>query len=259
MQLHDGAMGTMLAAHLRGGETVDDLCVRAPELVRAVHADYVTAGADVIQTNSFLVGLRDSTRRRRLLLDAAMDCGRSAIESSGRAQEVELAGTIGPHGSEPRAYWDELEYWLEHGLTRVRVETVGAATTADAVTQAWNDVARGSDAQLLLGCTVSPGAGYDACRWVAEVAASAPTNVGLGLNCCEGPAGLRSILELIVEERGPDTIWVDPSAGLPPHQSAGEWAERMAELIDGIPLRAVGGCCGTTPQHIADLRETMEI
>jgi methionine synthase I (cobalamin-dependent) len=103
MQLHDGAMGTMLAAHLRGGETVDDLCVRTPELVRGVHADYLAAGSDVIQTNSFLVGLRDSTRRRRLLLDAALDCAQSAIASLGDVRAVQLAGTIGPHGAEPRA------------------------------------------------------------------------------------------------------------------------------------------------------------
>jgi 5-methyltetrahydrofolate--homocysteine methyltransferase len=140
----------------------------------------------------------------------------------------------------------------------VRLETVADTKTADAITLAWQEVASGADAELLLGCTVSPSAGFAACRWVAEAAAGAPANTWFGLNCCEGPEGLRPIVELLIEERGAGAVWIDPSAGLPPHQQPEEWAERMAELSDGFPLRAVGGCCGTTPRHIAQLRKTME-
>lgn len=256
MRIHDGATGTQLQRHLRGDETADDLCVRAPELVREVHAAYLEAGADVVQTNSFLVWTRGSGRRRRHLIEAAHACAVEAIEASGRTSpEPCLAATIGPASSDPRDYWSDLERWLELGARVVRIETIATRGVADAALEAWRDVARGSEATLLLGCSVSPSAGADAMRWVLELAGSSsfPDAALIGLNCCEGPDGLRPVLEGLVERRGEDVVWVDPSAGLPPYQAPGQWAERTAELVHELRLAAVGGCCGTTPEGIRTL------
>lgn len=256
MRIHDGAMGTRLLDQLAGDETVDDLCVRAPQLVRAVHASYLEAGADVIQTNSFLVWMRDSTRRRRMLIEASLDCARQAVADSARA--VDIAGTLGPAGDDPRAYWRDIEAWLERDVRLLRVETVVSRAVADAVLAAWRDVARGvDDACLLLGCTVAPSAGPDAVRWVSELASDVPGDIRLGLNCCEGPDGLRGPLEALVEARGEDAVWVDPSAGVGAHVAPRAWADAMRQLAEGLPLLAIGGCCGTTPDGIAYLRDSI--
>lgn len=256
MRIHDGAMGTLLLDQLAGDETVDDLSARAPELVRGVHAAYVAAGCDVLQTNTFLVWMRDSPRRRRLLMDAALDCARHAVEDA--PGPVAIAATMGPAGDEPRAYWSDLEAWLERDVRLVRAETITSRVGADAVLAAWDDVARGMDAvELMLGCSVAPSAGIDAQRWVLDLAGEAPAQVRIGLNCCEGPDGLRPLLEELVEVRGEDAVWADPSAGLAPHLAPRAWADATARLVESLPLRGVGGCCGTSPDALAYLREAV--
>lgn len=260
MLIHDGAYGTLLARHLLGGETVDDLAIRAPGLVIDAHRAYLDAGAQALQTNSFLVHARGSQRRRRLLIDAAVSCAREAIEQSPRP--VELLGTVGPVGSVPRDWWPIFEQLLEAQVDAVLCETIAEAATAAACVAAWRDVAAGvHDVSLLLGCTVSPSRGVDAWRWVLDIADVAPDEIHVGLNCCEGPNGLRPVLEQLCDVRG--TAWTMPSAGRPDTTASGEpvwplgdgdgWAQAAAALVAELPVSRVGGCCGSGPDSIAAL------
>lgn len=260
MRIHDGAYGTLLASHLHGGETVDDLCIRAPGVVVDAHRAYLDAGARAIQTNAFLAHLRGSARRRRDLQHAALACALEAAAASG--EEVLVIATIGPAGSEPRDYWRDLEAVLDDDVAAVLCETVTERAVADAFLAAWAEVAGGvSGVDVLLGCSISPGRGSDASRWVLELAQEAPAGVQLGLNCCEGPEGLRPMLEALAEVR--ETAWVMPSAGLPNEGAGGEpswpfadparWTHAVRELVDGLPVAAIGGCCGTTPASIGAL------
>lgn len=259
MRLHDGAYGTLLARHQRGDETADDLCVRDPLLVTRAHASYLEAGATAIQANSFLVHLRSSSRRRRLLRRAAIDCADAAV--AGAEGDALVVATIGPAGSEPHDFWEAIEQFLELEVAAVLCETVTSRAVADAFLAAWADVAAGVDGvELLLGCSTDPADG-GAARWVVELAGEAPDVVHLGLNCCAGPQSMRSLLESIAERRG--TTWAMPSAGLPTGSPGGppawpladpaEWAEATLEQVEGLPVGALGGCCGTTPDHVAAL------
>jgi methionine synthase I (cobalamin-dependent) len=261
VRIHDGAYGTLLQRHLHGDETVDDLSLREPSLVIDAHRAYLEAGATAIQTNAFLAHLRTSTRRRRELQVAALDCAREAVVVAGSA-DAQVFATIGPAGTEPRAFWDDLDLLLGAEASGVQVETITDRRIADAFLAAWHEVARGvSGVTVHVGCSVSPSRGADAMRWVRELACDAPEDVVIGLNCCEGPLGLRTLLAELVELRG--TAWAMPSAGLPivepgvptrwPLGVPTDWAEAVAELVDGLELVGVGGCCGTTPDSIAAL------
>jgi methionine synthase I (cobalamin-dependent) len=261
MRIHDGAYGTLLRGHLHGDETVDDLCVRAPRLVIDAHRAYLDAGASAIQTNAFLAHLRTSTNRRQQLQLAALDCAREAAAATAR-DELLVVATLGPAGTEPRDYWHDLELLLDADVAAVQCETITDRRIADAFLGAWDDVARGvRDVEVRLGCSVSPSAGAEAQRWVLELAGEAPAEVAIGLNCCEGPIGLRPLLAELAELRA--DAWVMPSAGLPVADSSGverwpldrpnDWASAVAELVEDLPVAAVGGCCGTTPSHIAAL------
>ena len=261
MRIHDGAYGTLLRRHLHGDETVDDLCVRAPLLVIDAHRAYLDAGASAIQTNAFLAHLRTSTNRRRQLQLAALDCAREAAAATAR-DEVLVLATLGPAGTEPGDYWHDIELLLDAGVAALQCETVTTRQVADAFLAAWDEVARGvQGVEVLLGCSVSPSAGADAMRWVLELAGEAPAEIAIGLNCCEGPTGLRPLLAELAELR-PDA-WVMPSAGLPidepgsperwPFDRPKDWSSAVAELVDGLHVAAVGGCCGTTPSHVASL------
>lgn len=259
MRLHDGAYGTLLARHQRGDETADDLSVRDPLVVTGAHAAYLDAGATAIQTNSFLVHLRGSSRRRAELRRAALDCA-AAAAAAGAGDALVLA-TIGPAGDEPRHFWEAIEQFLDLDVRAVVCETVTSREMADAVLAAWADVAAGVNGiELLLGCSTDPSDG-EAARWIVELAGEAPDLVQLGLNCCAGPGGMRSLLESIAERRG--RTWAMPSAGLPtnppgappawPLADPASWAESTLEQVEGLPVTALGGCCGTTPDHVAAL------
>jgi methionine synthase I (cobalamin-dependent) len=252
---HDGAYGTLLTRHLHGDETVDDLCVRAPQLVIDTHRAYLDAGATAIQTNAFLTHLRGSDRRRAELRHAALDCARTAAGAS--ASPVLVLATIGPAGDEPRDFWEPIEQALEAGVAGVLCETVTTRTAADAFLDAWCDVAAGvAGVELMLGCSTITDAHPG---WIVELASSAPEEVLLGLNCCAGPLGLRGLLEAIIDLRG--TSWAMPSAGIPeselgappcwPFDEPSHWVEALLGEVDGVPLAALGGCCGTSPSHVS--------
>jgi methionine synthase I (cobalamin-dependent) len=99
---------------------------------------------------------------------------------------------------------------------------------------------------------------------VVDAAGDLDDVIELGLNCCEGPAGLRDVLGSIAEARG--STWAMPSAGVPtpgdtdqprwPMRDPEVWWSASRESIDGIPLTALGGCCGTTPATIATIAAT---
>jgi len=258
MRIHDGAYGTLLERHLHGDETVDDLCLRAPSLVVDAHRAYVEAGAEAIQTNAFLAHLRGSDRRRRELRHGALACAREAAGSGG----VLVFATIGPAGGEPRAFWEAIEQALDEGVDGVLCETVTDAATARAFAAAWTEVAAGvQGVEVLLGCSVSPSAGRDRSSWLLDLASDLSEDLQLGVNCCEGPIGLRGVLEELAERRG--AVWTMPSAGLPTIEAGGppswpleepaRWAEAVLELVDDLPVHALGGCCGTRPASIAAL------
>jgi methionine synthase I (cobalamin-dependent) len=261
MRIHDGAYGTLLERHLSGDETADDLCLRAPNLVVDAHRAYLDAGASGLQTNAFLAYLRTSERRRAQLQLAALDCAR---EAAGDRTDVLVAATIGPAGDSPRDYWRDLELLLDAGARAVQSETHVARASADAFLAAWAEVARGvADVDVRLGLSISPAAGADACRWALELAQDAPEAVALGLNCCDGPAGLRGVLTELSDLR-PGTSWAMPSAGLPTNAPGeptswplgpADWAAATAELAESLDLGSLGGCCGTTPASIAALAE----
>ncbi len=264
MRIHDGAYGTLLAAHLHGDETVDDLCLRAPNLVVDAHRAYLEAGAGAIQTNSFLAHLRGSDRRRRELRHAALACAREAAGSAGRGDGDAPVGfvTIGPGSDDPRAVWEPIEQALDADALGLLCETVTDARTARAFAAAWAEVGAGvRGVEVLLGCSVSPSLGRDACAWVVDLATELADDVLLGLNCCEGPVGIRGVLEDIAERR--DRVWAMPSAGIPraeegeppvwPFEQPADWAGAVLEAIDDLPLHAIGGCCGTTPSFVGSL------
>ena len=257
MRILDGAYGTLLDHHVAGDETADDLCVRAPRLVVDAHRAYLEAGATGLRTNAATAWRRGSTRRRTGLQLAALDCAREAIALHAGSQEVELAGTIGPAGIEARDYWRDIEVLLDAEVAVVQVEHLARVGELSAALAAWGEVARGvQGASLLLGVTLVPARGEAEARALLDAACDAPEEVRVGLRCCDGPAGLRSHLERLQERRDRAT-WVAPAIGRHVDEPAG-WAEALAELVDGLDVAAVGGCCGTTPSFVRELGNCVE-
>jgi methionine synthase I (cobalamin-dependent)/5,10-methylenetetrahydrofolate reductase len=269
--LFDGAMGTMLYA--RGvfiNQCYDELNVRAPDLVRDVHKAYVKAGAEVLETNSFganrikLTQFGLATQTRELNRKAA-ELAREAAENG---HDVLVAGAVGPLGVriEPfgptsadearEIFREQMEGLKEGGADLFILETfsdlheigqaIAAARDVDPAMPVVAQMTIGVDGLTPYGATPE-----DVARALDRFGADI-----VGLNCSVGP---QAILEAI-EKMAPVTrkkISAQPNAGMPRdvggrsmYMASPEYTASYARHLVQAGAKVVGGCCGTTPEHI---------
>lgn len=265
----DGAMGTMI--YSRGvfiNTCYDEVCLSSPQLIRDIHADYVRAGADVIETNSF--GANRVKLRRYGLAERVGEINRQAArlarEVAGDA--VLVAGSVGPcvaagqacnggHADEiTAAYEEQIAALAEAGVDLIYLETF---SDLDALRLA-AAVARRTGLPVF-GSMVVDERGESALGARAEdlVAALAdePNIDGIGLNCGTGPAPLYDVLARVLPLAGGKPVVAMPNAGLPRevdgrmmYMANPEYYTEYAKKYVELGARGVGGCCGTTPEHI---------
>jgi methionine synthase / methylenetetrahydrofolate reductase(NADPH) len=273
----DGAMGTML--YNEGvfiNQCYDELNLRSPDLVRRIHRAYVKAGAEIIETNSFganrlkltQYGLESQVREinraaAALALEVADDAGRSVL----------VAGAVGPLGvriepygptsvTEARAYFaEQMRGLAEGGADLFLLETFSDLHEIEQALRAAREVAPEKPvvAQMTIGADgLSPyGATPEAIArsldaWGADL---------IGLNCSVGP---QIILEAIEKMSGQTKkkLSAQPNAGMPRdiggrsmYMASPEYMATYARHLVQAGARAVGGCCGTTPEHIKAIVE----
>jgi homocysteine S-methyltransferase len=278
--LLDGAMGTLL--YSRGTPqraSLDELVLSRPDVVSAVHREYISAGAEVIETDSFTanrhhlepLGLADRTGQ---INRRAAQLAREAREVSG--VDVLVAGSIGPvssplHGpghvapeAAAASVTEQLESLLEGGIDLVQLETSSDLEHLLASVEA---ARRLSDLPLLASMTfgedLTAADGTDPAS-----AARALVGAGvdaIGVNCGSGPIAGIDVAEAMAPDAAGTPLLIMPNAGLSGRVS-GEfvWAAEPSYFADEVPAfldagaRLIGGCCGTTPEHVAALRQAID-
>jgi homocysteine S-methyltransferase len=278
--LCDGAMGTLLYG--RGvalDACFDVLNLNDPKLVQSVHADYIAAGADCIETNTFGAnryklapfGLSDQVRQINL---RGVKLARDVRESTGR--DVFVLGSMGPLGKylapvgtvrvdEARAVFrEQAEALLEGGVDAFVVETFSDLTEIALAIEAVRAI---SDLPLVAEMAFTDEAITFTGRSAAEVARAlrALGVDALGANCSVGSSTLYEVLVQMQAGAGGLPIAIQPNAGLPSRigerlmylSSPSYMAEYAARMVEA-GARLVGGCCGTTPQHVAAMREAID-
>jgi methionine synthase I (cobalamin-dependent)/5,10-methylenetetrahydrofolate reductase len=273
----DGAMGTQL--YERGvlyTQNFDQLCVSREELVRAVHAGYVAAGAEVLQTNTF------GANRYRLgvhhiegQIEAINRAGvRVAREAAG--DKAYVAGSIGPsglilksvraaeHASLSAAFRDQASVLLEAGVDALILETFRQPEelrlALEGARAALAAVPEGKRAPLIASVSFdSFGVMSDGCGpeemakrlegWGAQV---------IGVNCADGPAGVYETATRMLGTALP--VVAQPNAGLPrrvegrfAYMATPDYFLVYARRMLKAGVHGVGGCCGTTPEHIRQM------
>lgn len=271
--LCDGAMGTQLFERGVPFERCFDAeNLNDPELIRRIHLDYIAAGAEIIETNTFganriRLAAHGLEGRVRAINRAGAKAARDARDLSG--QPVFLAGSIGPLGRplapvgsvtavEARAaFREQAEALLESGIDLFMVETISEAAEmreALAAIRAVSDLP--IVAQMTFneeGLTRSGEDPATAARlmrgWGADV---------VGVNCALGPADTFDVVQGMAAIGEGALLSAQPNAGLPQrigsrfiYMSTPEYFARYVERYLGAGVQLVGGCCGTTPQHIA--------
>jgi methionine synthase / methylenetetrahydrofolate reductase(NADPH) len=277
--IFDGAMGTMLYAQgVFINQCYDELSVRNPDLVRKVHEQYVHAGAEVLETNTFgasrprlsQYGLESQVGE---INSAAARIAREVADAHGGtgARRVLVAGAVGPIGLRIEPYGptsreeaqgffrEQMEALKAGGADLFILETFGdliemeqAILAARAVDPAMPVVAQmtiNSDCVTPYGATPEDVArALD--RWGADV---------VGLNCSVGPQGILDAVERMAKVTR-RKLSAQPNAGMPRdvggrtmYMASPEYVASYGRHLIQAGAKVLGGCCGTTPEHIKAL------
>ena len=309
----DGAMGTMIQrrklaeADYRGTRFAswpsdlkgnnDLLCLTRPDIIRDIHLEYLEAGADIIETNTFnaqAVSLADygMSALAYEMNVAAAQCAREAIDSfleknpdrrNGRGPWV--AGALGPMNKTlslspdvnnpgfraigfdevAEAYYEQVKGLSDGGVDLLLVETIFDTLNAKAAIYAIKKFFRESgrpELPLMISGTITDASGRTLSGQTLEAFYTSVEHanpLSIGLNCALGAQQMRPHIEELAQMAACYTS-AYPNAGLPnamgeydeqPHQTAGfieDWAKAGYVNI-------VGGCCGTTPDHIKHIAD----
>jgi 5-methyltetrahydrofolate--homocysteine methyltransferase len=277
--LLDGGMGTLLQdSGLEDGAPGELWNLENQDAVRAAHTAYADAGSRILTTNTF-----GGTRPRldmHGLGDRLAEVNRNAARVARSVAEplgLLVAGDLGPTGEllaplgtmtseEAQAIFaEQLAGLVEGGIDLVLVETLSDLAEADAALAAARDVAPDLPVVVTMSfdTNVRTMMGVRPADAVAHLAAAGVDAVGA--NCGRGPAEMELIATEMVEARTGDVLLVAQSnAGLP--QVVGDHFEydatpadlaAHAQRLAGLGIDLVGGCCGSTPAHIAAMRATL--
>lgn len=274
--VYDGAMGTMIYA--KGvflNACYDELCLSRPGLILDLHREYVAAGADVIETNSF------GANRVRLaahgLADKAYAINRKAAELAREAagEAVLVAGSVGPCLTQDQlwqpeaadalreAFAEQVRGLVDGGVDVIQLETFAhpeELLLAAAVGQA---AGKPVVASFTVGERGETAVGQPLEAVVALLDAS-PDIDAIGLNCGVGPAHAYEAAErALAVTRKP--LVVQPNAGTPRpvegrmlYLTNPEYFTKYARKIVELGARGIGGCCGTTPAHIREAAKAVK-
>jgi 5-methyltetrahydrofolate--homocysteine methyltransferase len=307
--LLDGAMGTMVQRYklteadfraerfrdhgkdLKGNN--DLLCMTRPDVIRAIHEEYLEAGADIIETNTFAatrVAQADYDLQDvcfELNVRAAQVAREAADKYSAKGKKRWVAGAIGPMNrtlslspdvNDPSfrnvtfeevrdGYAEQVRGLIEGGSDILLVETIFDTLNSKAALIAIDDVQRelGVTLPLMISVTITDRSGRTLSGQTVEaflisVAHAKPMTIGI--NCALGAVEMRPFL-VELAKAAECRVSVYPNAGLPNafggyDEEPSMTAKLIREFADEGMLNVAGGCCGTQPPHIAAIGKALE-
>lgn len=309
----DGAMGTMIQRHnlaeedyrgerfkewpsdLKGNN--DLLCLTQPDIIRGIHLEYLKAGADIIETNTFnaqRVSLADygmealayeiNVAAARLAKEAVQEFIKSTGQTSPPSPKF-VAGAIGPMNktlslspdvNNPgfraltfdeavEAYYEQVKGLAEGGVDLLLIETIfdtlNAKAAIFAIKKYFRDTKKG-ELPIMISGTITDASGRTLSGQTLEAFYTSVMHakpLSIGLNCALGAKEMRPYIEELSSLAACYTS-AYPNAGLP--NAMGEYDEHPADTAHFIEewaregfVNIVGGCCGTTPDHIKHMAE----
>jgi methionine synthase / methylenetetrahydrofolate reductase(NADPH) len=278
--LADGATGTML--YERGvafDRSFDELNLSRPELVEALHREYLSAGAELIESNTFganavRLAAHGLEERARLIARQGVKIARAARDIVG--VNAFVAGSMGPLGKslEPyghltaadaeRHFDGSAEGLLEGGCDCFLLETFQDLNEILAALRAVRRVSRELPviAQMTFGLDGKTFYGHTAAQAVSALKQAGADVVGI--NCGVGPQPVLEVLEQFLAAAEGTPVSAMPNAGLPQfvggryvYLATPEYFGEFAARAAAMGVKIVGGCCGTTPAHIRAMRERL--
>lgn len=301
----DGAMGTMIQQHqltesdyrgkrfsdfphdLKGNN--DLLSLTQPDIIRSIHEEYLDAGADIIETNTFnanRISLADyhmadmayeyNLTSAKIAKKAAEKYSKLNTEKprfvAGALGPTSKTATISPDVNNPGfravtfdglydAYVEQTEGLIDGGVDIILIETIFDTLNAKAAMMAVADTFKKKNVNLpiMVSGTITDASGRTLSGQTTEAFLNSVSHLNLltvGLNCALGAQELRPYLEEL-SEKAPFYVSVYPNAGLPNQfggydESPQHMAIHLKDFVDNKFTNIIGGCCGTTPDHIRE-------
>jgi len=269
--LCDGAMGTLLYAKgIFINRCYDELNLAAPDLIREIHHDYFQAGAEIVETNtfganSFRLARHGCAEKTKAINVAGAKLAREAAKAFGGL----VAGSVGPLGVriEPlgktsleeahAAFLEQIAALAEGGVDLIILETFGYVDEIKQAIRAARDV--NPDLPVVAQVTIdedgncldgaSPETfGAKLVDWGADV---------IGCNCSVGPGAMLNAMERVHQVTNGIPLSAQPNAGMPRavegrniYLCSPEYMANFVPQFIAAGVRLIGGCCGTTPDHI---------
>jgi homocysteine S-methyltransferase len=277
--LCDGAMGTLLYAKgIFINRSYDELNLSQPDLIRGIHHEYLQAGAEIIETNTF--GGNSFRLARHSLADKVDDINRAGVRlarEAAKSFDVWVAGSVGPLGTriEPLgktsfqeardAFRQQIQVLAESGVDLLMLETFGYLEEIHQAMLAAKDV--GGKLPIVAQVTIDEDGncldGSDPATFVAKLEEWGADVIGC--NCSVGPVAMLDAMER-VRAATSLPIAAQPNAGIPRsvegrniYLCSPEYMASYARKFVAAGVRLVGGCCGTTPEHIRVMKSALRV
>jgi homocysteine S-methyltransferase len=275
--IFDGAMGTEIYKRdFFVNTSFDELNLRAPDVIGAIHVAYIEAGADVLTTNTFTANR--VTLSKFGLGDKVREINATAAEIAREQSNADtlVAGSIGPltaaagvnldHRKRVEVLVEQIEALREGGVDFIAFETIPSLRDAELALAA-AETACGAIPYVLSFSVDRDGESHrgEPLRKFIELLSQTPTTpTAVGLNCCVGPEGILNPLTTLLSATDLPVI-VQPNAGIPKqvdgrmiYMASPEYLTTYALRFVNLGAAAVGGCCGTGPEHIADMARSIK-
>ncbi len=294
MLLLDGGMGSVIQTYGIKGANNDMLSIERPDVILDIQRRYVDAGVDCLTTNTFSsqrVSQHEYHQEHRIAemnrasVAIAKQAAAEAMEKYGR--KVYILGDVGPTSkmlsmsedvNDPAsrsitfdeledAYLEQIQVLVEEGVDAILIETIFDTLNAKAAASAYMKVKESTTRPLevMFSMTVSDASGRTLSGQTVEAFAISVMHakpLSIGLNCGLGADGMVPYLRRM-GKLAPCYISCHPNAGLP-NQFGGyddtpeDMVQKLKPYMEEKLVNMVGGCCGTTPEHIAAMRKMLD-
>ncbi len=272
----DGAMGTEIyRKNYFVNTSYENLCLTAPHVIAGIHESYIDAGAEVVTTNSY--GANFNKLSKFGLAEKLTEINRAAVRIARKAagESVLVAASVGPIGDLPQGtvytranavgmIQEQLRALVSESPDFILFETMRSLADVEIAVAAMNAV---PDFPFMVSVQMDSSAetatGDSVAAILAFLRKSELQPTAFGMNCGSGPEAMLTALEKFAHHC-PYPIVVQPNAGTPKnvdnrmiYMSSPEYFTTYAMRFVALGARGVGGCCGTTPDHIRDMARSI--
>jgi 5-methyltetrahydrofolate--homocysteine methyltransferase len=266
----------------------DLLSLTRPDIIKEIHRAYFEAGADIVETNTFSgtwiaqadYDLQEAVyainyESAKIAKEVALEFSEKPRFVAGSIGPTNRTASISPNVNDPGyraisfdelvdAYKDQVNALIEGGVDILLVETVFDTLNAKAALFAIDDVfeKRGEILPIMVSGTITDQSGRTLTGQTTEaflISLSHMPLMSIGLNCALGANLMRPYLQ-ILNEKSPFAVSAHPNAGLPNEfgnydETPTIMANQIKEFLEEGLVNIIGGCCGTTPEHIKEIAE----